>query len=89
MYRKRVRSARQKHMSPVTVFLVLVFIAAAFAAGYFANLYLALALLAADILIASSLKMYNVWQEFMMFRLGKLLRVGGRASYESSPSSTP
>src|SRR6185437_5760866 len=44
MHRKCVRSARQKHMSPVTVFLVLAFIAAAFAAGYFANLFLALAL---------------------------------------------
>ena len=75
MHRKCVRSARQKHMSPVTVFLVLAFIAAAFAAGYFANLFLALALLAAEILIASSLKMANVWQEFAILRVGKPLSV--------------
>src|SRR6185312_758945 len=75
MYRKRVRSVRLRHMSPVTLFLVLAFIAAAFATGYFANLYLALVLLAAAILIASSLKMANVWQEFLILRLGNLLSV--------------
>ncbi|HXS20133.1 MAG TPA: hypothetical protein VN735_02830 [Steroidobacteraceae bacterium] len=62
-------------MSPVTLFLVLAFIAAAFVAGYFASMYLAVVLLAADILIASSLKMANVWQEFVILRLGKLLSV--------------
>lgn len=77
MYRKRVRSTRQRHMSPVMLFLVLAFIAAAFAAGYLGNLYLALALLAADILIASSLEMANAWQEFAILRLGKLQNVRG------------
>lgn len=77
-------------MNPIASFLVLVFVAAAFAAGYFANLYLGLALFAAAVLIGSSLKMANVWQKFVIHRLGKLQSVTGwRASSRSSPSSIP
>ena len=84
-YRKRVPSVRQRHMSPVTLFLVLAFIAAAFATGYFANLCLALVLLAAAAVIASSLRMANVWREFAILRLGKLLSVRRAHLFPFSP----
>src|SRR5580698_5250369 len=64
-------------MNPVTSFLVLICIVAAFAAGYFVSPYLALAFLAAAVLIAMSLKMANVWQKFVILRMGKLQSVRG------------
>ncbi|MHB1872208.1 MAG: hypothetical protein ACYCT1_15330 [Steroidobacteraceae bacterium] len=66
-------------MNPVTSFLVSAFIAAAVAVGYFVNLYVALALVAGAVFIAASLKMANVWQNFVILRLGKLQSVRGGA----------
>src|SRR5579872_309653 len=64
-------------MNPLTSFLVFALIAAAVAFGYFVNLYVALALFAAAVLIASSLKMPNVWQKFVILRAGELQGVKG------------
>jgi regulator of protease activity HflC (stomatin/prohibitin superfamily) len=72
-------------MSPLTLFLVFAFAAAAFAAGYFVNLYVAVALFACAVLIASSLKMANVWQKFVILRLGRLQSVKGAGLFAIIP----
>jgi regulator of protease activity HflC (stomatin/prohibitin superfamily) len=74
-----------KLMNPVTSFLVFAFIAAALAAGRFVNLYVAIALFAVAIAIASSLKMANVWQKFVILRLGKLQSVRGAGLFAIIP----
>jgi len=72
-------------MNPVTSSLVFLCIAAAFAAGYFINPYLGLALFAAGILIGMSLKMANVWQKFVILRMGKLQSVRGAGLFAIIP----
>ncbi|MBW4052974.1 MAG: slipin family protein [Proteobacteria bacterium] len=72
-------------MNPVTSFLVFAFVVAALAAGYFVNLYVALAFFAGAVLIASSLKMANVWQKFVILRLGKLQSVRGAGLFAIIP----
>jgi regulator of protease activity HflC (stomatin/prohibitin superfamily) len=74
-----------KLMNPLTSFLVFAFVVAAFAAGYFVNLYVAIALFACAVLIASSLKMANVWQKFVILRLGKLQSVRGAGLFAIIP----
>ena len=59
-------------MNPVTSFLVLVFALAGFAAGVWVSLYLGVLLLACAVVIGMSLKMANVWQKFVVLRMGKL-----------------
>jgi len=72
-------------MNPVTSFLVFAFVAAALGAGYLAHAYVAIALFAVAILIASSLKMANVWQKFVILRLGKLQSVRGAGLFAIVP----
>jgi regulator of protease activity HflC (stomatin/prohibitin superfamily) len=72
-------------MSPLTLFLVFAFTVAAVAAGYFVNLYVAIALFACAVLIASSLKMANVWQKFVILRLGRLQSVKGAGLFAIIP----
>jgi regulator of protease activity HflC (stomatin/prohibitin superfamily) len=72
-------------MSPLTSFLVFVLVGAAFAAGYFVHLYVAIAIFACAVLIASSLKMANVWQKFVILRLGKLQSVRGAGLFAIIP----
>ncbi len=64
-------------MNPVTSFLVLVAMATGVAAAYFVSIYLAIALFVAAAIIALSLKMANVWQKFVILRMGKLQSVRG------------
>jgi regulator of protease activity HflC (stomatin/prohibitin superfamily) len=72
-------------MNPVTSFLVFVCIVAAFAGGYFISPYLALAFLALGMMIAMSLKMANVWQKFVILRMGKLQGVRGAGLFTIIP----
>jgi regulator of protease activity HflC (stomatin/prohibitin superfamily) len=72
-------------MNPVTSFLMLAFLAAAIAVGYLVDLYLGLVLLAVGLLIGSSLKMANVWQKFVILRLGKLQSVRGAGLFAIIP----
>ncbi len=72
-------------MNPLTSFLVFAFVVAAFAAGYFVNLYVAIALFAVAVLIASSLKVANVWQKFVILRLGRLQSVRGAGLFAIIP----
>ena len=72
-------------MNPLTSFLVFAFVVAAFAVGYFVNPYVGIALFACAVLIASSLKMANVWQKFVILRLGKLQSVRGAGLFAIIP----
>src|SRR6202046_4286072 len=62
-------------MNPITSFLVLVLVVAGFATGYSGHLYLGVTLLAAAVIVSASLKMANVWQKFVILRMGKLQSV--------------
>lgn len=72
-------------MNPVTSFLVFIFAAAALAVGYFVNLSLGLVLLGVAVLIGASLKMADVWQKFVILRLGKLQSVRGAGLFAIIP----
>jgi len=72
-------------MNPVTAFLVFVLMIGAFAAGYRGSIYLGVALFAVAALIAASLKMANVWQKFVILRMGKLQSVKGAGMFAIIP----
>jgi regulator of protease activity HflC (stomatin/prohibitin superfamily) len=72
-------------MNPITSFLVFVLVAAAFALGYTGHLFVAVVLLAAAALVATSLKMANVWQKFVILRMGKLQSVRGAGLFVIIP----
>ena len=72
-------------MNPVTSFVVFVLAAGGLLAGYRNNLYLAIPLFALAALIASSLKMANVWQKFVILRMGKLHSVRGAGLFVIIP----
>jgi len=64
-------------MNPVTLFLSAVVMLAAFAVGALVNPYLALPVFIVAILIALSVKVANVWEKFVILRVGKLQSVKG------------
>ncbi len=72
-------------MNPVTSFLVFVLAIGGVAAGYRGNLYLGVTLFALAALVASSLKMANVWQKFVVLRMGKLQSVRGAGIFAIIP----
>jgi regulator of protease activity HflC (stomatin/prohibitin superfamily) len=72
-------------MNPVTSFLVFACLVAGLGAGYLVNAYLAFPFLAAAALIAMSLKMANVWQKFVILRMGKLQSVKGAGLFAIIP----
>lgn len=72
-------------MNPVTSFLFFLFIAAGAAAGYFVNLYLAFVFLVIALLISASIKLADVWQKFVILRLGKLQSVRGAGLFAIIP----
>ncbi len=64
-------------MNPLASFLSFLSLLAAAALGYFVNLYLGALFLLAAVIVTLSLKMANVWQKFVILRLGKLQGVRG------------
>jgi len=72
-------------MNPITSFLVLAFALAGVAAGLWVNLYLGVLLLACAVVIGMSLKMANVWQKFVVLRMGKLQGVKGPGLFAIVP----
>ncbi len=72
-------------MSPITSFLVFVCIVIAFAVGYLIDPLAGLVPLAAAVCIATSLKMANVWQKFVVLRMGKLQGVKGAGMFVIIP----
>ncbi len=73
-------------MNPITAFLVVVCIAAAAATGFFwSNPFLPVVFLVAAAVIGLSLKMANVWQQFVVLRMGKLQGVRGAGIFVIIP----
>ena len=72
-------------MNPITSFLVLVFALDGLAAGLWVSLYLGALLLACAVVIGMSLKMANVWQKFVVLRMGKLQGVRGPGLFAIVP----
>jgi regulator of protease activity HflC (stomatin/prohibitin superfamily) len=72
-------------MNPVTSFVVLVCLFAGAALGYFRNPLLGFAFFVLAALIAMSLKMANVWQKFVVLRMGKLQSVRGAGLFAIIP----
>jgi len=72
-------------MNPITAFLVFVLVLAGLATGQWLNLYLALPFFAAAAIVAASLKMANVWQKFVILRMGKLQSVKGPGMFAIIP----
>jgi regulator of protease activity HflC (stomatin/prohibitin superfamily) len=64
-------------MNPITTFLVFACIAAGAGTAYRGNIYLAFIFFALAVVIALSLKMANVWEKFVILRMGKLQSVKG------------
>jgi regulator of protease activity HflC (stomatin/prohibitin superfamily) len=72
-------------MNPITSFLVFICMLAGVGAGFFVDPYLALVFFAAAAVIAASLKMANVWQKFVVLRMGKLQGVKGAGMFAIIP----
>ena len=72
-------------MNPVTSFLVFVFLVAGIASAYWVNLFVAIAFFIVAAMVAASLKMANVWQKFVILRVGKLQGVKGAGMFVIIP----
>src|ERR1039457_2725076 len=72
-------------MNPVTAFLVLACVAASAGTTYKSNLYLGLVFFAAVVVIAVSIKMANVWEQFVILRMGKVQSVKGAGIFVIIP----
>jgi len=72
-------------MNPITSFLVFALLVCGVAVGYWENLYLGIALIALALVVARSLKMANVWQKFVILRMGKLQSVKGQGLFAIIP----
>jgi hypothetical protein len=72
-------------MNPVTSFLVFLCVLAGMACAYWVNLFLAAPFLLLAALLAASLKMANVWEKFVILRMGKLQSVKGAGMFVIIP----
>jgi regulator of protease activity HflC (stomatin/prohibitin superfamily) len=72
-------------VNPITTFLVFALTVAGVAVGYLVNPYFAFAFFGAAVIIAMSLKMANVWQKFVILRMGKLQSVKGAGIFAIIP----
>lgn len=72
-------------MNPITSFLVFALVVCGVAVGHWESLYLGIALIAVALVVATSLKMANVWQKFVILRMGKLQSVKGQGMFAIIP----
>ena len=72
-------------MNPITAFLVFACLAGGAATFMWGNLYLPFVGVAAAVIIGLSLKMANVWQKFVILRMGKLQSVRGAGLFAIIP----
>ncbi len=72
-------------MNPVTSFLVFLFVVAGVAFAYWTDPFLSLPFFLAAAIVAASLKMANVWQKFVILRMGKLQSVKGAGLFVIIP----
>jgi regulator of protease activity HflC (stomatin/prohibitin superfamily) len=80
-----VNPIRELNMNPITAFLVFACLAGAAGAFFFGIFYLVYVGAAAAVLIGLSLKMANVWQQFVILRMGKLQSVRGAGLFAIIP----
>jgi len=73
------------NINPITSFLVFALILAGLASGRWVSLYPAFVLFGAAAIVALSLKMANVWQKFVILRMGKLQGVKGPGMFAIIP----
>ncbi len=78
-------SNRELNMNPITAFLVFACLVGAALAFIGGNFYLPFVGIAAALLIGLSLKMANVWQRFVILRMGKLQSVRGAGLFVIIP----
>ena len=76
---------RDLSMNPITAFLVFACLVGSAAGFFWGHLYLTYIGVAAAVLIGLSLKMANVWQEFVILRMGKLQSVRGAGLFAIVP----
>lgn len=72
-------------MNPITLSLSATFALAGLVVGEWVSLYLAPPLFVIAILIALSVKVANVWQKFVILRVGKLQSVKGAGFFMIIP----
>jgi regulator of protease activity HflC (stomatin/prohibitin superfamily) len=72
-------------MNPITTFLTFVLLVAGVAAGYSGYLFMGVALIAVALIVATSIKVANVWQKFVILRMGKLQSVRGAGIFAIIP----
>jgi regulator of protease activity HflC (stomatin/prohibitin superfamily) len=72
-------------MNPITLVISIAFVIAAVVAGEFVNLYLAPPLFIIAILVMLSIKIANVWEKFVILRVGKLQSVKGAGFFMIIP----
>ena len=72
-------------MNPITLVLSAAFVLAAFAIGAWGHLYLAAPLFIVAVLIALSVRVANVWEKFVILRIGKLQSVKGAGFFMIIP----
>lgn len=72
-------------MNPITAFLALSIALAGLAVGQWVNLYLGILLLAVAAFVALSVKVANVWEKFVILRVGKLQGVKGAGFFMIIP----
>jgi regulator of protease activity HflC (stomatin/prohibitin superfamily) len=72
-------------MNPITASLTLTFAVAGVTAAYWWNPWLAAVFFAAAAIISASLKMANVWEKFVILRMGKLQSVKGAGLFAIVP----
>src|SRR6202453_4218678 len=87
---RRVRQIEQYSikvptMNPIAAFLAFLCVAAGAATAFWTNIYFALPFLVVAALIALSLKMANVWEKFVILRMGKLQGVKGAGLFVILP----
>jgi regulator of protease activity HflC (stomatin/prohibitin superfamily) len=76
---------RDLSMNPITAFLVFACLVGSAAGFFWEHLYLTYIGVAAAVLIGLSLKMANVWQQFVILRMGKLQSVRGAGLFAIVP----
>lgn len=72
-------------MNPITLLLSSVFVLAGLAAGGLVNIYLGPPLIVIGILVAMSVRVANVWEKFVILRVGKLQSVRGAGLFMIIP----
>ncbi|ANB75428.1 membrane protease subunit, stomatin/prohibitin [Paraburkholderia phytofirmans OLGA172] len=72
-------------MNPITLLLSTVFLLAGMAAGGLVNVYLAPPFFVAALLIGMSVRVANVWEKFVILRVGKLQSVKGAGFFMIIP----